>query len=463
MSPIKICINTQTPLVRFKLSYFALLEKYGRLERPLNLQSLVEGEDYEYTPGGVTAMVYPLLQKMGSASIIEKPKWVSLGPNAPPQYTANGIDFYSVSPDEHDIPLYTSFKEGIWNEMHGLGKLVVKPEEYQAYANYNWLSAELMMRFLNEVDLFYIHDFQQLLTGSLLGPSAPTVLRWHVPFRLDTATHELRTLVIKSAETFDAMVVSTRRDLEGLIRAGYRGRAYQIYPYTEPSKWKPATDTEIQSVRDAYSIKNDDKVLLLVARMDRIKSHDLGIMAVAKLRDEFPNIKLVLVGNGSFTGSGSGGLAHTKSAEWKMELFELVKSLGVADNVIFAGHAKDDRLRPLFSISDCVLIPSKIEGFNLTTVEGWLYKKPVVVSKGAGSSELVIDDVNGYTFTPGNVDEFAEKTGQVLRNSENAAKMGANGFDSARQCFVDTAMDKLKGIFEEVMKLYPNKILRSGE
>lgn len=450
-------MNTQTPVVRFKLSYFALIEKYGKLERPLDLSSLVEGEDYEYTPGGVTAMVYPLLQKMMSASVIQRPKWVSLGPNAPPQYAANGIDFYSVSPDEKDVPLYTNFKEGIWNETHGLGKLVVKPEEYEAYAKYNWSSAELMLRFLNDVDLFFVHDFQQLLTGSLLGPSAPAILRWHIPFRLDEATHELRTLVLKSAEAFDAMIVSTRRDLEGLIHAGYRGRAYQIYPYTEPTRWNLATDSEIQSVRDTYSLSQDDRVLLLIGRMDKIKNQALAIMAVAKLRDEFPNLKLVLVGNGSFTGSGSGGLAHSKSREWRLELLRLVKSLGVEDIVIFTGYAKDDRLRPLYTISDCVLVSSITEGFNLTAIEAWLYKKPVVVSKGAGSSELVIDDVNGYTFTSGNLDEFAEKIGNVLRSSENATKMGANGFDSARQCFVDVAMKKVQGIFEEVIKLYPTK------
>ena len=450
-------MNTQTPLVRFKQGYFSLMEKYGKLERPLKLESLVEGEDYEYTPGGVTAMVYPLLKKMMDLSLVHKPKWVSLGPNAPPHYTMSNIDFYNVSPEEHDIPLYTSFKEGVWNEIHGFGKLAVNSDEYEAYARYNWLSAELMLRLLNDVDLFFIHDFQQLLTGPMLGPSAPTILRWHVPFRLDNVSNELRTLVLKSVEAFDAIIVSTRRDLEGLIHAGYRGRAYQVYPYVDPTLWEKPTDADIQETRDYYNISMNERLLLVIGRMDKIKSQDLAIMATAKLKHEFPDIRLVLVGNGSFSGSSSGGLAHPKSSKWKMELVDLVKSLRVEDKVIFTGHAKNNWMRSLYELADCLLIPSVSEGFNLTTVEGWLYKKPVIVSKGAGSSELVIDDVNGYTFTGGNVEELTDRIRKVLHNSENATKMGANGFDSARQSFVDTAIKKLSDIFNDTLRLYPSK------
>ncbi|HKZ42296.1 MAG TPA: hypothetical protein VJ044_15135, partial [Candidatus Hodarchaeales archaeon] len=76
---------------------------------------------------------------------------------------------------------------------------------------------------------------------------------------------------------------------------------------------------------------------------------------------------------------------------------------------------------------------------------------------GAGSSELVIDDVNGYTFTGGDVEELTDRIRKVLHNSENATKMGANGFDSARQSFVDTAIKKLSDIFNDTLRLYPSK------
>jgi hypothetical protein len=69
------------------------------------------------------------------------------------------------------------------------------------------------MKLIKETKLYFIHDFQQLLTGIMLGPSAPTILRWHIPFRLEGATQSLKLLVTKGVEAFDAVIVSTRLDI----------------------------------------------------------------------------------------------------------------------------------------------------------------------------------------------------------------------------------------------------------
>ena len=63
MNQIKLCVNTQTPLVRFKLNYEEILEKYGYLYEPINLKDLVENEDYQFTPGGVAEMTYAILKR----------------------------------------------------------------------------------------------------------------------------------------------------------------------------------------------------------------------------------------------------------------------------------------------------------------------------------------------------------------------------------------------------------------
>jgi glycosyltransferase involved in cell wall biosynthesis len=447
-------VNTQTPLVRFRLGYLSLLEKYGKLKSPFDLRDLVEGEDYDYTPGGVGGMVYSAVQSLRREKVVGRVKWVSLGPEAPPRFNVGKIEFYNVSLDKEDVPLYTSFKEAIWNEIHQIEQYRMNATEYEAYVKYGWLSTELMMSFLDEVDLFFIHDFQQLQIGQMIGPSAPTVFRWHIPFDLTGVSANLRKLIIRGAEAFDAIIVSTKRDLEGLIKAGYRGRAYQSYPYTDPQRWVRPSRSETQDVLNRFSLTGNDRIIVVVGRMDPMKAQDVAISAVAKVKKQFPTVKLILVGNGSFTGSAKGGLAHPKVTKWRAELAALSRKVGVEDSVIFTGYISDAILKCLYSASDCVLIPSRIEGFNLTTIEAWLYRKPVVVSLGAGSSELVINKVNGYTFAPADVDDLAEKLRRVLANAEDAAKMGANGFDSARICFADRAVTEMRDIFNETLKQY---------
>ncbi len=453
MKRLKICVNSQTPLIRFKLGYPELLEKYGTLEEPIDLKMLVEGEDYEYTPGGVTAMVYPVLKRMVKEGIIYEPSWVSLGPNAPSQVFLDGMMLYNVSLEDRDIHLYSSFKEGIWQEIHGLSQMQIRPSEYEAYTRYNWATAQVLFKLLPEVDLFWIHDFQQLQIGNLIGPSAPVIFRWHIPFHLENLSKRLRTFILKNIEAFDAMIVSTRRELEGLIHAGYHGKAYQVYPYVDPDKWDRPSSSVLDKFRNKFALK-DESFLLTVARMDRIKGQDVAIKALSLLKGMFPDLKLVLVGDGSFTSSSVGGLAHPKGFVWREELQKLVKELKVEDSVIFTGYLKHEEVKAAYTLAEAVIVPSYAEGFNLTTIEGWLYKKPVIVSRGAGSSELVNEGVNGYTFDFHNPNDLAEKIGMLLTNKEASIKMGDNGFYTSRQCHVDNAVKRLTEIFNEVVKQF---------
>jgi glycosyltransferase involved in cell wall biosynthesis len=452
---VKICVNTQTPPVRFKSTYSELIERYGFSSQELTLNQLTEGADYDYTPGGVTAMVLPALKRMIDQQMIERSSWVSLGPNAPKQVVLDEkIKLYNIFLDRQRLASYANFKEGIWSEIHGLGKLEFRPGEYEAYVTYNWACAKLMLQMLNDVDVFWIHDFQQLHVGNMIGPSAPAVLRWHIPFRLDKVSPRLSTLIMKNIEGFDAVIVSTRKDLEGLIRAGYKGHAYAIYPYIDIREWKASKPAEAYETRAKLSLKSGDRILLVVARMDPVKSQDVAIKALSKLQNKYQDLKLVLVGNGSFTSSPKGGLGHPKSVIWKENLEGLIRSLKLEESVIFAGHVNRQELYSLYKMAEVVVVPSSIEGFNLTAVEGWIHSKPCVVSSGVGVSELVHDGVNGYVFSSSNCEGLVEKLDIVLRSPESAMKLGENGERMAGQCDVSNAVKQLQEVFDEASQMY---------
>jgi glycosyltransferase involved in cell wall biosynthesis len=450
LKELRICVNSQTPFIKFLLSYPELFEKYGRLDLPVKIAQLEEYVDYQYSPGGVTAMVYPLLKRMREQGMIANPTWISLGSDAPEEVLVENIRLNHVHLPDKDMPKYADFKESIWNEIHGIGKFTLRPDEYEAFIRYNWLSAQIMLEMLHDTDLYFIHDFQQLITGSLIGPSAPAVLQWHIPFKLEGVSPKLKTFILKGIEAFDSIIVSTRRDLEGLIHAGYRGRAYQIYPYVDRIQWPEAKGQEIEKLKDQFKLRGE-KILLTVARMDQIKGQDVAIRALGHIRRSRSDVKLLLIGNGSFSSSPKGGLGHSKGRTWKDTLVQLVRELHLEDRVIFAGYKDGDAVRAAYAIADVCLVPSRIEGFGLITIESWLYKKPVIVSNGAGSSELVIDGSNGYAFKSGDDEQLAEKILQTLSNSETASKMGEKGYDSASICDIERAISSLSKVFEETM------------
>jgi hypothetical protein len=72
---------TQTPLVRFRIGVEDIVKRFGSVKEFLDLSLLREGEDYILSPGGVTRMVYPFLQRL--VNLGGSPWWVSLNPQAP--------------------------------------------------------------------------------------------------------------------------------------------------------------------------------------------------------------------------------------------------------------------------------------------------------------------------------------------------------------------------------------------
>jgi glycosyltransferase involved in cell wall biosynthesis len=449
---LRACINSQTPFIKFNLTYNELLEKYGTLPDVVNVADLEEGTDYDLSPGGVTSMIYPLLKKMLSEKAITKVNWVSLGVNYPPKVKVGDILVSNLEMPDNVLRSYTNFKENLWSQIHGLSNTEnIFEQEYEGYVRFNWINADSMLKYWEEADVFYIQDFQLLPTGGLIGPPAPAIIRWHVPFSPETLPFLTRRAVLRWIEQFDSVVVSTRRDLEGLIRVGYRGRAHQEYPFIEPEEWKtkPSTNS-VDQITSKLGLKRDEKLLLMVARMDKMKSQDVAIKALSHLKNH-GKFRLALIGNGSFSSSGRGGLGHGKASMWKAQLEAFVREFRLEDSVSFLGHVSTEELRAAYTLASAVLLTSRLEGFGITVLEGWINKKPVVVSKGAGASELVIDGSNGATFSPGNDREAAEAIQAVLGGAD---KMGENGFEACKRCYIDSAVVQEKAILEEAIGIY---------
>lgn len=456
MKGLNLCLNSQTPLIRFKLQYAELLEKYGELPDPTPLDMLIEGEDYEMSPGGVPKIVYPLMNRMIKENLVENAHWVSLNPIGPERVAAGKILVHNISLDPHELPAYSRMKERIWEEVHDLERHKIGSREFTVYAKYNWLCATKMFELL-PIDVFYIHDFQQLQIGNMIGLAAPTVFRWHIPLDLTKVDPYMRNFIVRCMEAFDAVVVSCKRDLEGLIRAGYHGKAYQIYPYVDDERWKEPTSSEMDKFCSTFGIGADDKVVLVVGRMDKIKGQDTVVNAMLQLTRETPNLKLMLVGDGSFSGSAVGGLSHPKANVWRRQLQKLVSDLKLEKNVVFTGYLPDELLRAAYKRAEVIVLPSIKEGFGLVVGEAWNYKKPVVVSKGAGASEMVIEGTNGYTFESGDVKDLASKLNLVLKNPEAAAGMGERGKEMVKVLSLEEGVKKVSAIFTEAIEGFKKK------
>jgi glycosyltransferase involved in cell wall biosynthesis len=156
------------------------------------------------------------------------------------------------------------------------------------------------------------------------------------------------------------------------------------------------------------NIADDEKVLdepyvIYVGNLIRVKGIDTLIEAVIKL-----SIKLVIIGDGEHAG----------------EMKEKRDRLG-AKNIIFLGRKEKSKVLKWITAAKVVIIPSEwYENLSYSIVEAQLLAKPVVVSRIGGNGELVLDEITGLLFAPGNVGELREKILYLLANQEKAQSLG---------------------------------------
>ena len=164
----------------------------------------------------------------------------------------------------------------------------------------------------------------------------------------------------------------------------------------------PATALRLTSSPAAINRSEAAFTLGVVSRLEHIKGMDLVVPAFAEVRKRFPDVRLLVVGDGSLRGS--------------ME--QQAQELGCADAVTWAGRQPQESLPQYYGEMDIVLMPSRSEGFGLTAIEAMACGCVVVASDVGGLPEVVCDGVCGLLHRSEDVWDMAEKICSLIASFE---------------------------------------------
>ena len=130
----------------------------------------------------------------------------------------------------------------------------------------------------------------------------------------------------------------------------------------------------------------------VVSRLEEIKGMDLVIPAFAKVHTSHPDMKLLIVGDGSL----------------RPLMERQVKDCELPDHsVSFVGRQTQDTLQDYYDMIDILLMPSRSEGFGLTAIEGMARGCVPVVSDVGGLPEVVENGVCGFIYNHNSVEALA--------------------------------------------------------
>ncbi|MDQ2678934.1 MAG: glycosyltransferase family 4 protein [Actinomycetota bacterium] len=162
-------------------------------------------------------------------------------------------------------------------------------------------------------------------------------------------------------------------------------------------------------------IERDPNQIISTASSDvAMKGQRYLLEALAKLRTDRPELKLVMVGR-----LKEGSAAQRTIAE-----------LGLEDAVEFVSGITDQRLVELYNESACAVVPSLYEGFSLPAIEAMSTGCPLVATTGGAIPEVAgPDGETCYMTVPGDSESLAAGIRRALDDPTGAQRIGAAGRD----------------------------------
>lgn len=203
------------------------------------------------------------------------------------------------------------------------------------------------------------------------------------------------------------------------ILSAQRERVVVVMNGVDSQRFNPKVPAD--ETRSRFKL-HDNKVILFVGALTAwhgYKGLEVLMKAVALLKDQFPEAKLLIVGEG----------------ELVTEYRQLAKDLGILDRAIFVGDIPDSELPKYYASSDIFVLPSKdrSEGFGLTILEANATGKPAIGTRVGGIPSVIRDGYNGLLVRPNDPQALAEAIRSALSSEALLSQMGKNARTWAEQ------------------------------
>ncbi len=209
--------------------------------------------------------------------------------------------------------------------------------------------------------------------------------------------------IIAVSEAVKSMIVRREKAPFGNIVTIYNGVDASLY----------AGHDDQSSLKRSLGVRENDRVVGIIAGLRAIKGHRYFIQAAAEVVKEVGGVKFLVVGKDE----------HEPGCSAK-ELMRYARSLGVDEQVIFAGERRD--IPELLAMIDIVVNPSLSEGMSNTILEAMAAGKTVIASDVGGNSEVIEHRETGFLFPPKDTKMLSMLIVECLKNPKKTERIGMN-------------------------------------
>ena len=210
--------------------------------------------------------------------------------------------------------------------------------------------------------------------------------------------------IIKVLNNTDKVIANSKYTKNLAIDIGVNeNKIVVINPGVNPVK--ELNKKSLEKVESLLKIKTPR--LITISRFDKRKNHEKIIMALRNLKQKYPNIVYICVGNGD-------ELENTKY---------LVKELDLNSQVMFFNDITEDLKDALLAKSDIFVMPSiihktSVEGFGIAYVEAAQYGVASLGGKDGGASDAISHDKTGLICDGNDLNEIYSSLDTMIENKK---------------------------------------------
>jgi glycosyltransferase involved in cell wall biosynthesis len=185
--------------------------------------------------------------------------------------------------------------------------------------------------------------------------------------------------------------------------------------------------------RRKFSIDDDEKIVLYLGRIHRIKGIDILVNAFANTLGKLENTRLAIVG------PDDGYLS---------DLEALIKALKIANNVLISGPLYGRDKLKAYVDADVYVLPSRYETFPMSILEAVACETPIILTENCGITECFRDKA-GLVVKADSLN-LQEALLEMLMNGERRRVFRENCKTVMQRFSISETVSKLERVYEDV-------------
>jgi len=303
---------------------------------------------------------------------------------------------------------------------------------------------------LPALKLDVIHTHHPILLGQTAARKAaelglPLVFTFHtqyweythyIPFPQEVIQEFLKNAVHKWLKEFmqkcQHIIIPSESMKEILVRDYGLEERYTVIP--------TGTNLEPYQRADGKTLRKekgwqDETILISVGRLAPEKNWEILLQAFAKVYPEHPNLRLVLIGDGTA----------------KESLQELAYDLGISERVTFTGSLPFEEVPAYLKAADAFSFASITETQGLVTIEAMAAGLPVVAVDGSGTRDIVEHGKQGY-LVENDADALAKGLHQLLSDPGQMKRFRHNALKKSKAFDVDLLSKQMISVYEQAIQ-----------